>query len=105
MVTDLDLADYIALVPDTACQTQELLDSVEDVTLGVGLHMNAKKTQCMVLNHQDDVTIKISLFEIVLDYLLRSAINGREEHRRFTINPRRSGRVGPLMVTDLDLMI
>ena len=55
MVTDLDFTDDIALVSDAACQAQELLDRVEDVALRVGLHMNAKKTQCMVFNHQDDV--------------------------------------------------
>ena len=58
MVTDLDFADDIALVSDTACQAQELLDRVDDAALRVGLHINAKKTQCMVFNHEDDVTIK-----------------------------------------------
>ena len=40
--------------------------------------------------------------KVVLDYYcLRSAINRREEHLGFTVNPRRSRRVGPgpLMVT------
>ena len=70
MVTDLDFADDIALVSDTACQAQELLDRVEDAAR-VGLHMNAKKTQCMVFNHQDDVTIKIStgaILDVVEDF-------------------------------------
>ena len=70
MVTDLDFADDIALVSDAACQAQELLDRVEDAALRVGLHMNAKKTQCMVFNHQDDVTIKTStgaILEVVKD--------------------------------------
>ena len=47
-------------------------------------------------------TLAPYLFMIVLDNCLRSAINGREELLGFTINPRRSHRVGPLMVTDLD---
>ena len=70
MVTDLDFADDIALVSDTACQAQENFDRVEDAALRVGLHMNAKKTQCMVFNHQDDVTIKTStgaILEVVED--------------------------------------
>ena len=33
---------------------------------------------------------------------MRSAINGREEQLGFTISPRRSRRVGPRMITDLD---
>ena len=52
MVTDIGFADDIALVSDTACQAQELLDRVEDAALRVGLHMNAKKTQRMVLIFQ-----------------------------------------------------
>ena len=47
MVNDLDFADDKAIVCDTACQAQELL-GVEDADLRVGLHINAKKTQCMV---------------------------------------------------------
>ena len=72
MVTDLDFADDIALVSDIACQAQELLDRIEDAALRVGVHMNAKKTQCMGFNHQDDVTIKTStgaILEVVEDFL------------------------------------
>ena len=47
-------------------------------------------------------TLAPYLFIIVLDYCLRSAINGREERLGFTINPRRSRRVGLLMITHLD---
>ena len=43
MITHLDFTDDIALVSDTACQAQELLDRVEDVALRVGLHMNARR--------------------------------------------------------------
>ena len=71
MVTDLDFVDDIALVSDTACQAQELLDRVEDAALHVGLHMNAKKTKCMVFNHHDNVSIKTStgtILEVVKDF-------------------------------------
>ena len=71
MVTGLDFADDIALVSDTACQAQEPLDRVKDAALRVGLHVNAKKTQCMVFNHQDDVTIKTStgaILDVVEDF-------------------------------------
>ncbi len=50
MVTDLDFADDIALVSDTASKAQELLDRVETAAMRVGLHMNAKKTKCMIFN-------------------------------------------------------
>ena len=39
---------------------------------------------------------------VALDYALRLAINGREEELGFTLVPRRSRRVRPVMVTDLD---
>ena len=58
MVTNLDFADDIALVSNTAGQAQELLERVEKAGLRVGLHMNAKKTKYMVFNQQDQVIIK-----------------------------------------------
>ena len=57
-ITDLDFADDIALLSNTASQAQELLDKVEHATLRVGLHMNAKKTQFMTFNQPHDVQIK-----------------------------------------------
>ena len=39
---------------------------------------------------------------LVLDYALRQAIAGREEELGFTIIPRLSHRVHPVMLTDLD---
>ena len=57
-ITDLDFADDIALLSNTASQAQELLDKVEHAALRVGLHMNAKKTQFMAFNQPHDVQIK-----------------------------------------------
>ena len=36
---------------------------------------------------------------------LRSAISGEEERLGFTITPRKSRRVGPLKITDLDFAV
>ena len=47
-------------------------------------------------------TLAPYLFIIVLDYCLRSAIEGNEETLSFSIRPRRSHRVGPVNITDLD---
>ena len=47
-------------------------------------------------------TLAPYLFIIVLDYCLRSAIEGKEGRLGFTISPRRSRRVGPVNITDLD---
>ena len=71
MVTDLDFADDIALVSNTASQAQELLDKVENAALRVGLHMNAKKTKCMVFNQQDEITITTAsgaILDVVEDF-------------------------------------
>ena len=57
-ITDLDIADDIALLSNTASQAQELLDKVEHAALRVGLHMNAKKTQFLAFNQPHDVQIK-----------------------------------------------
>ena len=42
------------------------------------------------------------LFIIVLDYVMRQAVDGREEELGFTFKNRRSRRVKPEMTTDLD---
>ena len=47
-------------------------------------------------------TLAPYLFIIVLDYVLWQAITGREEEIGFTITPRLSPRVTPMMLTDLD---
>ncbi|KAI8519977.1 hypothetical protein Bbelb_032340 [Branchiostoma belcheri] len=47
-------------------------------------------------------TLAPYLFVIVLDYALRAAIEGREEELGLHIEKRRSRRVGPKVVTDLD---
>ena len=47
-------------------------------------------------------TQSLYLFVIILDHALRKAIKGREEELGFTIVPRRSRRVHPIVLTDLD---
>ena len=69
--TDLDFADDIALISDTEVQAQKLLERVEDAALRVGLHMNAKKTKCMVYNHNDEINIRTrdgTRLEVVNDF-------------------------------------
>ena len=47
---NLDFANDIALLSDTASQAQELLENVEKAALQVGLHLNTKKIQFMAFN-------------------------------------------------------
>ena len=48
-------------------------------------------------------TLQPFLFVIVLDYALRRAIHGKEEELGFTLHPRRSRRIGPESINDLDV--
>jgi len=57
VVTDLDFADDIGLVSNTAGQAQELLKEVEKAALQVGLHMNASKTKYMLFNQDQNIVI------------------------------------------------
>ena len=47
-------------------------------------------------------TLAPYLFIIVLDYILRQALQGREEELGFTLQPRRSRRHPAITITDLD---
>ena len=70
-ITDLDFADDIALLSDTAEQAQKILNRDETAALHVGLHMNAKKTKFMAFNQQTVTKIQTqepSLLEEVQDF-------------------------------------
>ena len=87
-VTDADFADDIALLAGSLSDAQALLSSFESAANCIGLYLNEKKTEHMILNTQDhDFQIK-TLNDMVLkcvdDYnYLRSSI--RNSERDFTI--------------------
>ena len=47
-------------------------------------------------------TLAPYLFAIIIDYVMRSAVKDQEEALGFTLTPRKSRRIHPIMVTDLD---
>ena len=47
-------------------------------------------------------TLAPYLFVIILDYVLRKAISGREQELGLTLTPRRSSRHPAVVLTDLD---
>ena len=49
-ITDADYADDIALLANTPNQAETLLHSLERVAAGIGLHVNAYKTEFMCFN-------------------------------------------------------
>ena len=69
--TELMFADEIALLSKEIAQTQELLSRVEMEASKIGLHINAKKTELMTFNYEDEitnVTIKGNKVANVLDF-------------------------------------
>jgi len=49
-VTDLDCADDIVLIDETAKQLQRLTNSVASCAKEIGLDMNVRKTKCMKID-------------------------------------------------------
>ena len=53
---DTDYADDIALLANTPNQAETLLHSLERVAAGIGLHVNAHKTEYMCYNQTGDIS-------------------------------------------------
>ena len=54
-ITDLDFADDIALISEEIAEAQEMLNRVETETLRIGLHLNEKKTEIMINEHDPEL--------------------------------------------------
>ena len=55
-ITDADYADDIALLANTPSQAETLLHSLERTAAGIGLHVNAHKTEFMCFNQKGDIS-------------------------------------------------
>ena len=55
-ITDTDNADDIAILANIPNQAEILLHSLERATAGIGLHVNAHKTEYMCYNQTGDIT-------------------------------------------------
>ena len=55
-ITDVDYADDIALLVNTPNQAETLLCSLERAAAGIGLHVNAHKTEYMCYNQTGDIS-------------------------------------------------
>ena len=55
-ITDADYADDIALLANTPNQTETLLHSLERAAAGIGLHVNAQKTEFMCFNQKGNIS-------------------------------------------------
>ena len=55
-ITDADYADDIALLANAPTQAETLLHSLERAAAGIGLHVNAHKTEYMCFNQTGDIS-------------------------------------------------
>ena len=55
-ITDADYADDIAILANTLNQAETLLHSLERAAAGIGLHVNAHKTEYMCYNQTGDIS-------------------------------------------------
>ena len=55
-ITDVDYADDIAILANTPKQAETLLHSLERAAIGIGLHVNARKTEYMCFNQTGDIS-------------------------------------------------
>ena len=55
-ITDADYADDIAILANTPNQAETLLHRLERATAGIGLHVNAHKTEYMCYNQTGDIS-------------------------------------------------
>ena len=55
-ITDADYADDIAILANTPNQAETLLHGLERATEGIGLHVNAHKTDYMCFNQTGDIS-------------------------------------------------
>ena len=55
-ITDADYADDIAILANTPVQAETLLLILERATAGIGLHINAHKTEYMCFNQTGDIS-------------------------------------------------
>ena len=65
-ITNEDYADDIALLANVPAQAETLLHNLERATAGIGLHVNAHKTEYMCLNQTGDIsTLNSSSLKLV----------------------------------------
>ena len=57
-ITDADYVDDIALLANTPNQAETLLHILERAAAGIGLHVNAHKTEYMYYNQTGDISTR-----------------------------------------------
>ena len=73
-ITDADYANNLALLANTPNQAETLLHSLERAAAGIGLHVNAHKTEYMCYNQTGNITTLVDKFTY-----LESSISSTEK--------------------------
>ena len=78
---DMNYADDIALLENTPAQAKSLLHSLKCAAGGIGLHVNADKTEFMCFNQSGDIiTLKGGPLNLVDNFTyLRSSVSSTEK--------------------------
>ena len=81
-ITNADYADSIALLANTPNQAKTLLHSLERAAAGIGLHINAHKTEYMCYNQTGDITTLDGTSRKLVDKFtyLGSSVSSTEKH-------------------------
>ena len=80
-IREADYADDIALLVNAPTQTESLLHSLERTAAGIGLHVNAHKTEYMGFNERGDISkLSGSSLKLVDKFTyLRSSVSSTEK--------------------------
>ena len=81
-ITDADYADDIAILANTPNQVETLLHSLERTAAGIGLHVNAHKTEYMCFNQAGDIsTLDGTSLKLVDKFTyVGSSVSSTEKH-------------------------
>ena len=80
-ITDTDYADDIELLVNAPAQAETLLHNLKQATTGIGLHVNAHKTEYMCFNQTGDIsTLGGSSLKLADNFTyLRSSVSSTEK--------------------------
>ena len=80
-ITDANYADYIVILANTPNQAETLLHSLERAAAGIGLHVNAHKTEYMRFNQTGDISTQDETSLKLVDKFpyLRSSVSSTEK--------------------------
>ena len=87
-IIDADYSDDIAILANTPNQAETLLHSMEQAAAGIGLHVNAHKTEYMCFNQTGDISTQNgSSLKLVDKFTYQgSSVSSTEKRHRHAAN-------------------